>query len=347
MRSNWQVNHASRHGDRKMRGEEIVKTKRTLTGILLLGAMALSSNVQAQDAYPSKPIRIVIGFAAGGGTDVVLRTLAVKLGDLLKTTIVVDNKPGANGNLANEFVAKAPADGYTFAYNTSSMVLSPSLYRKLSYDFNRDLTPVALTANMPLVVGVSKNVKAANIQEFVAMLRTAGHKLNYGSAGNGNITHLSALLFLQAVNATATHVPYKSEAPVVGDLMGAQIDFYVGTAAAMVPVVKDGRVKGLAVTSLRRMPSLPDIPTLNETVAKNLELGAWSGIMAPANTPSAIVEKLNTVINAALQDSGLRAKLVAQSTEVRGGSVADYRAFLKAESDRWTGIIRAAQVTLD
>jgi tripartite-type tricarboxylate transporter receptor subunit TctC len=321
--------------------------KQIFARALAVAVLALPCALHAQDAYPSKPIRIVIGFAAGGGTDIVLRTLATKMGELLKTPFVVDNKPGANGNIANDIVAKASPDGYTLGYNTSSMVLSPSLYKNLTYDFNRDLTPVVLTANMPLIVAVSKNVKAATIQDFVTTLRAGGQKLNYGSAGNGNITHLSALLFLQAVNATATHVPYKSEAPVVTDLIGAQIDFYVGTAAGLVPVVQDKRVRGLAVTSLKRMPNLPDVPTLNETVAKNLELGAWSGIVAPANTPAAIVNTLNSAANAALQDRDLRAKLAVQSTEPRGGSVAEYRAFLKSEAERWGGIIRAARVTVD
>ena len=314
---------------------------------MVSAGLVAAGNAPAQDSYPSKPIRIVIGFAAGGGTDVVLRTIAVKLADMLKVGVVVDNKPGANGNLANEIVSKAPADGYTLVYNTSSIVLSPSLYQNLAYDLSRDLTPVVLSANMPLVVSTSRNLKANTIQQFVTQVKAEGHKLNYGSAGNGNITHLSALLFLQAVGSTATHVPYKSEAPAISDLMGGQIDFYVGTAAGMVPVVRDGRVKGLAVTGLRRIPSLPETPTLHETVAKGLELGAWSGIMAPANTPAAIVNKLNAVINAALQDTDLRAKLAAQSTEPRGGSEADYRMFLKSELERWGGIIKAANVKAD
>ncbi len=315
--------------------------------VALTAALFAALPAQAQDAYPNKPIRLVLGFAAGGGTDVIVRGIAQKVGDILGQQVVVDNKPGANGNIAAEAVAKSPNDGYTLLYNTSSVVLSPGLYSKLNYDVSKDFTPVSLSANLPIVVVTSPKFPAKTIQEFVAQLKANPGKFNYASAGNGNITHLSCLLFLSAVGATATHVPYKSEAPAVTDVAGGQVDFYCGTAPGVMPLVKDKRLQALAVSTLKRMDSLPNVPTLSETVAKGLELGAWSGIVAPAGTSPQIVDKWNAALAQAMQDKGLLEKFAAQGAEPKHTTPAQYGTFIQSELGRWTRIIKQNQVRMD
>jgi len=311
---------------------------RALTALALVGGQAAF----AQDTYPSKPIRIIIGFAAGGGTDLVLRSIATRLSASMGVPVIVDNRPGANGNIAGDAVAKAAADGYTLLYNTSSMVLSPHMYAKLSYDHTRDLTPIALTANIPLVLAAYTGVPAQTPQEWVAYLKANPGKISFASAGIGNVTHLAAERILQSVGARAVHVPYKSEAPAIPDLVGGQVQFYVGTANAIIPQVKNKRLKGIAVGSMKRMDAIPDVPTLAETIMPGVELGAWSGVMAPANTPPAIVARLNAELNKVLQEPELRAKITETGAEVRGSTVEQYAAFIKSESERWGQAVRAA-----
>jgi len=318
-------------------------------GASLFAVLALSAAQAslAQDNYPNQPIRIVIGFGAGGGTDAVLRSIAGKLAENLGVPVVVDNKPGANGNLAGDAVSKSSADGYTLLYNTSSLVLSPHLYTQLSYDFARDLTPVALTANIPLALVTHPSVPVTTVQEFVACLKANPNKVNYASAGNGNVTHLAAVQLLQSVGAQATHVPYKSEGNALPDLLGGQVQFYLGTVNAMIPQIKQKNLRGLAVTSLTRIEAISDVPTLAETILPGTEFGAWSGVMAPTKTPRAIVAKLNTALNKALQDPELRAKIIGTGAEVRGSTVEQYDAFLKSEFKRWGQAVKAAGLKME
>ena len=304
-------------------------------------------NSSAQDAYPSRPIKFVVGFPAGGGTDAVLRAIAAKLTENLGVSVVVENKPGANGNIAGEMVAKAAPDGYTFLYNTSSMVLSPLLYPKLNYDYTRDLVPVALTANIPFVLAVHPAFPPNNIKEFVAYLKANPNKVNYATAGEGNVTHLATVLFLQSIGAQATHIPYKGEAPGLADLMGGQVQFMLGNSNSLIPQIKQKNLKGISSASLKRMAALPELPTLSETILLGVEYGAWSGVMAPAGTPRPILARMNAALNKALQDPELRDKIISTSAEVRGSSEQEYAAFLKAEADRWGKVIRGLGLTLD
>jgi tripartite-type tricarboxylate transporter receptor subunit TctC len=311
------------------------------TRLLAVAALFAAPAAHAQDAYPSKPIRIVIGFAAGGGTDSVLRAIATRLGARLGVNVIVENKPGANGNLAGETVAKAPADGYTLLYNTSSMVLSPHIYAKLNYDYTRELMPVALTANIPLLLATHPSTPVSTVQELVAWLKASPGKANYASAGTGNVTHLATVQLLQSVGAQANHVPYKAEAPALTDLVGGQVDFYLGTANALIPLVSQKRVRGLAVSSLKRIDAVPELPTLAETVLPGIEFGAWSGVMAPAGTPGTIVARLNAELNAVLQEPELRARIIATGAEVRGSTVEQYASFIRSEYERWGQAVKA------
>ena len=320
--------------------------KITAIGVFFAG-LFFGLPASAQDTYPSKPIRLVLGFAAGGGTDVIARTLAQKMGEILGQTVILENKPGANGNIAADMVVKSDADGYTLLYNTSSIVLSPSLYSSLNYDVLKDFSPVSLTANIPIILVVSPKLGMTNVQAFVSALKARPGQINYASAGNGNITHLSALLFLQAVGASATHIPYKSESPAVTDVMGGQVDFYLGTAAGVIPMVRDNRLNGLAVSTLARMEAVPGIPTMSESVAPGLELGAWSGIIAPAGTKPEIIDKLNATIKLAMQDKVLLQKFEAQGAQPKYSTPSQYEAFIKSELVRWTEIIKLNKVRMD
>jgi tripartite-type tricarboxylate transporter receptor subunit TctC len=234
----------------------------------------------------------------------VARVLAQQVGQQLGQSVIVDNRPGANGNIGNALVAKAPADGYTVLYNTSSIALSSSLYKKMSYDVTRDLRPVALTAVVPLGLVVNPKVPANTVQELVKYAQDHKGKLSYGSAGNGNVTHLAAFQVVQHYNMDASHVPYKGSAPADVDLVAGQIDFMTDTINSVAPFIKDGRLRLLAVSTAGRIPNFPNAPTLAESGMTGFEAGAWQGVMVPAKTPVAIVERLNAELMKALRTRG-------------------------------------------
>lgn len=322
--------------------------RRTLMAALVCAPLALPLAVQAQAAWPAaRPITMVVPFPPGGPTDLVARVLAQKLSEQLGQQVIVENRAGANGNIGAAAVAKAAPDGYTVLYNTSAVTLSPAMYKSMAYDLKRDLAPVALTAVVPLALVVANKVPANSVRSFIEHARANPGKLIYGSAGNGNITHLGAFQFVRATGIDAIHTPYKGSAPADVDLAGGQIDFMTETINSILPFVKDGRVKLLAVTTARRLPALPDVPTLEESGVPGSEAGAWQGVMVPARTPRAIVDRLNAEINAALRTPEVRARLAQQATEPLGGSVDEYAAYLDKELARWSQVVKATGVTLD
>ena len=301
----------------------------------------------AQGTYPDKPIKLVVAFPPGGPTDLVARVLAQKLTEQMGQPVVVDNKGGANGNIGAEFAAKAPPDGYTVFYNTSAVALSPALYKKLSYDVTTDLAPVALTAVIPLVLAVHPSVPANNVQEFLAYVKANPDKVTYGSAGNGNVTHLGAFLLLQSQGLTATHAPYKGSAPALTDLVGGQTQFVTDTVNSALPFIRDKRLRALAVTSLKRTAVLPDVPTLNETVSTGFEVGAWQGMLVPAKTPPDIVKRLNAEVLKALASSDVKVRLAAQGADPLGSTPAEYGAYIKSEIERWTKVVKLTGASLE
>jgi len=307
----------------------------------------LAGAAPAQTAYPDKPIKLVLAFPPGGPTDLVARVLAQKLGEQMGQTVVVENKPGANGNIAAELVAKSLPDGYTVFYNTSAVALSPALYKKLGYDVLSDFAPVALTAVIPLVLAVHPSLPVTTIQEFIDYLKLNPGKFSYGSAGNGNITHLGAFLMLQAKGLSAAHIPYKGSAPALMDLVGGQTQFTTDTVNSALPFIKEKRLRALAVTSLTRTSVLPDVPTLNETVMPGFEVGAWQGLLVPAKTSPEIVKRLNAEILKVLASSDVRAKLALQGAEPLGSTPTEYGAYIKSEVDRWIRVVKQSGVTLD
>ncbi len=322
--------------------------KLIIRGLAIACALSgLAGAAPAQTAYPDKPIKLVLAFPPGGPTDLVARVLAQKLGEQMGQTVIVENKPGANGNIAAELVAKSLPDGYTVFYNTSAVALSPALYKKLGYDVLSDFAPVALTAVIPLVLAVHPSLPVTTIQEFIDYLKLNPGKFSYGSAGNGNITHLGAFLMLQAKGLSAAHIPYKGSAPALMDLVGGQTQFTTDTVNSALPFIKEKRLRALAVTSLTRTSVLPDVPTLNETVMPGFEVGAWQGLLVPAKTSPEIVKRLNAEILKALASSDVRAKLALQGAEPLGSTPIEYGAYIKSEVDRWIKVVKQSGVTLD
>jgi tripartite-type tricarboxylate transporter receptor subunit TctC len=323
--------------------------RRMIVSSVLLACCGLTAVTlaQAQTAYPDKPIRLVLPFPPGGPTDLVARVLAQKVGEQMGQPVLVENKPGANGNIAADMVAKAPADGYTVLYNTSSIALSATLYKKLNYDVRTDFAPIALTAVIPLVLAVHPSLPVYNVQEFLNHVKANPGKLTYGSAGNGNITHLGAYLLLHSRGLQATHAPYKGSAPALTDLVGGQTQFMTDTINSALPFIRDNRLRALAVTSLKRTSVLPEAPTLNETVMPKFEVGAWQGMLVPAKTPSDIVKRLNAEVMKALNSPEVKAKLAVQGAEPLGSTPEEYGQYIQSEIARWGQVVKLTGATLD
>jgi len=322
--------------------------KITFAAMTLLLSVAAPSSAQSNAAdWPTRAVTLVIPFPPGGPTDLIGRMLAKQLTAQLGQSVVVENKAGANGNIGGQAVANAKPDGYTALYNTSSLALSPSLYKNLNYSPTKDLTPVSSTAIVPLMLLVNNNVPVNTIQEFVAYAKKNPGKLSYSSGGNGNITHLAAFLLLQAMGLEATHVPYKGSAPAMVDLMGGQVEFSTNTINDSMLLVRDKRLKGLAVTSAKRSSALPDVPTVSETVLKDFDMGAWQGVMMPAGTDPKIVNVLSTEIRKALQDPAMLKQLDAQGAQVLGSTPEQYAQYLANEIKRFAEVVKAAGVTVE
>jgi tripartite-type tricarboxylate transporter receptor subunit TctC len=315
-----------------------------LTATWILGVVTCTGAAAnaAQDNWPTKPIRLLVGFAPGGPTDNVARILAEKLGSELGQTVIIENKAGAAGNIAATALTQAPADGYTLLYNTSSIVIAPWVYSNPGFDPLKDFAPVGLTAAVPLVLATNMQVPAQSPQELVKILKDNPEKYNYASSGVGAIEHLTAAQLLSTLGLKATHVAYKGTAPAQVDLISGATQFTTTTLNTAIAPLKAGKLKALAITSRERWSEMPNVPTIAETLAPGFESLAWQGIVAPKGTPAAVVNKLNAAINAALKSPDVRQKLDQQGTIVLGGSVDEYKAYLKSEYDRWGQVVKQA-----
>lgn len=323
----------------------ITKKMALLTACTCIAALSGTQAIgQTTDSYPNRAIRIVVPFAPGGATDIIARVIGQKLSEQVGQPVVIDNKAGANGNIAAEYVAKAPPDGYTVLYNTSSMALSPALYKNLNYNVLTDFEPVILTSVVPLLLTVNPSIPAKNVEEFIALLKQNPDKYAYGSAGLGNITHLGSFLFLQELGLKATHVPYKGSAPSVVATVGGEVAFNMEPINVGLAFVRDNKLRALAVTTKAKSSVLPAVPTLNETVMPGFEIGAWQGVMAPARTPQPVVDYLNRQILKALASDDVKAKLSAQGAELLGSTPQEYAAYLKSELARWEKAIKTSGV---
>ncbi|MBL6458108.1 tripartite tricarboxylate transporter substrate binding protein [Belnapia sp. T6] len=317
--------------------------------LLALGAAGLAAPALAQGGFPDRPVRLVVAFPPGGPTDVVARILAERMGRDLGQTIVVENRGGANGNIAAEAVAKAEPDGYTVLYNTSSIVISRALYKRLSYDLLRDLAPVSLTAASPLALVVNPAAPPRTAREFIDWVKANPGKLSYSSGGVGNISHLVTFLVMRHIGGDAVHVPYRGTAAALTDTAAGNVQFTADTVVTALPMIQEGRVRAIAVSSAERTPLLPDVPAMGEVglTPPGFDLGAWQGILAPARTPPAAIARLNAAVAAALADPEVRARLAAQGAKPTGGSPADYAATIQSEIGLWTKVVADSGATAE
>jgi len=302
--------------------------------------LAVMTSMLWAQSWPTKPVRMIIAFPPGGPTDLVSRVLAQKLSEQLGQQVIVDNKPGAGGNIAAELAARAAPDGYTIFYNTSAIVIGPALYGKVNYDTLKDFAPVLLTASVPMVLVVNPQLPARSVKEFVDLAKTRSGALNYSSSGTGTITHLASAMMSTQTGIQTQHIPYKGSAPGLVDLASGQTQFMIDTINTVLPYVRDNRLRGLAVTSAKRSPLLPDLPTLAEAGISGFEAAAWQGIVVPTGTPNEIVQKLNAEVNKALTHPDIRSRLAAQGADILGGTPAEYAAYLRSEMPRWAKAVK-------
>ena len=303
--------------------------------------LAPLSQVQAADAYPSKPIRMVVGFAAGGSADINARIVAQELGKELDGTIVVDNKGGAGGNLGAVEVKRAAPDGYTMFYATSAVVLAPSLYARPGFDPYADYTPISLTATIPLLLVVNPKVPARTVNEFIALAKAKPGEMNYGSSGSGALLHLGGALFTKEEGIQATHVAYKGSAPAVADLLAGTTQFMFLPINESIAHVKSGALRALAITSEKRSALLPDVPTIREATGKTtMDMGAWQGLMLPRGAPREVVDKVTAALKKTLADKPTQERLTGQGSVVLGGGAKEYSDYMKVEGERWAKVIK-------
>lgn len=324
-----------------------MKHQKSIAGKLALCAaawLAVAGSVFAQAPYPSRPIRMVIPFPPGASTDNLARLVGSALSEQLPATVVPDNKPGANGKIGTQLVTKAPADGYTLLFNTSSLVLNAALHANPGYDPIRDFAPVTQVASLPLVYVISSTYPAADVKEFVRHARRRPGEVLYGSAGIGNGTHLGAQLFFDVVGIKAVHVPYKGGGPAIIDVAAGRVFFYAGSVSALLPFIKQRRLKALAVGALERLPVLPDVPTVHETVAPNFEASLWQGVVAPAGTPPAILTRLHREIAQFLSRPSTRERLAVEGAIASGSTPEQYAAYIRSELHRWSKVVANAGI---
>lgn len=306
---------------------------RSLTGAALASAVLIFGTAHAQDAWPNKPIRVVVPFPPGGSIDMVTRLIGQKLSEELKVPVVVDNRPGASGNIGMDHVAKSPKDGYTLVMAPFSVATNVHLFQKLSFDPLKDLAPIIRVADQPNVLIVNpQRVPASTVPELINHLKANPGKLSFGTSGVGNPQDLSARVFMQATGTEMVNVAYKGGAPALADLLGGHINMMFETSPTAVPNVKSGKVMALAVTSDKRLPTLPDVPTLAEAGVPGFKAVYWMGLLAPGGTPSEIVQKLNAASQKVLSQPEVQKQFAEISLYPAGGSAADFAAFIRSES---------------
>lgn len=313
------------------------------TSLAVAGCMCLVAAPAYAQKFPTKPVRIVVGFGPGGGTDLAARAIAQKLGDAFGTSFVVDNRPGAAGNLAGDIVAKANPDGYTILMANSTIAI-PSLFRKLPFDVRRDFTPLSLIALGPSVLVVNPSIAANDVKSLVAMAKAKPGQLTYGSGGVGNITHLAMELLMASTGTQMIHVPYKGGAPsVVGLISGEVMTLFTSIPTAL-PQIQAGKMRAIGVSISRRSPALPNVPTIAESGVPGYYAASWYGLLLPAGVPQAVVDSLAREIVAAMQVPAIRDGMTRQGFDPVGNTPAEYRTFFAEEIPRWEKVVKAAGI---
>ena len=312
----------------------------------IFAVLALAAGLAQSQQYPTKPVRIIAPFAPGGGTDFIARLIAQKLTERLGHQVIVENKPGAGGNLGAEFAVKSAPDGYTLLLVAGSYTVNPSLY-KLSFDPVNDIMPLVQLSQGPFVVAVHPSVPANNLKELIELARRQPDKLSYASAGSGSITHLASELFLDMAKVKIVHIPYKGTGPALNDTIAGSTQLIFGSVSTTLQFIKSGRLRGLAVTTPRRISALPDLPTVAEAGVPGYEVVLWHGLVAPKGVPRPIVDRLNREANEVLKAKDMGDLLATDGVAPAGGTPEQFRAVIKADIERWRGVVKQANIKVD
>ena len=317
--------------------------RRSITALTLSAAACIA---MAQD-YPTKPIRLVVPFPPGGGTDILARTVANKLIAMNNWTVVVDNRPGAGGNIGVDAAAKSAPDGYTLVMGqTSNLTINPSLYAKLPYDPVKDFEPIALVGSSPIAIVVRAESPYRTLADLIAAARAKPDSVSMATSGNGTVAHLSGVRLQKITGTTFVHIPYKGASGALPDIIGGRVDIFLSSVPTVQGQIASGKLRALTVTSLKRSPILPNAPTVAETY-KGFEANTWFGILAPAGTPKPIIATLNAEINKALKDKKVRTTIEAEGGEVLGGTPGDFAAFIKSETAAWGQVVKESGARID
>jgi tripartite-type tricarboxylate transporter receptor subunit TctC len=311
------------------------------TALALAALLAATAPRAAADVYPSRPIRFVVAFPPGGGTDIIARTVAQKLAERIAQQVVVDNRPGAGGNIGTDIVAKSAPDGYTLLMGSAGpLAINASLFKTLPFDPIRDLAPVTLAASTPNVLVVHPSLKVSTVKELIELAKAEPGQINFASSGFGTPAQLAGELFNSMAHVKLVHVPYKGASPALADLLGGQVQVMFSTMPPALPHVKDGKLRALAVTSLKRSPAAPDLPTLDESALPGFEASTWHGVVLPAGTPSEIIARLNREIVAILHLPEVVERLSSQGAEALGSTPEEFAAYIRSETAKWARVVR-------
>jgi tripartite-type tricarboxylate transporter receptor subunit TctC len=316
--------------------------------VLALAAAASFASIPAHaDSWPNKPIRLIVPFPPGGGTDLIARELVHKMTSY-GYSFVVDNRPGSGGNIGVDAAAKSAPDGYTLVLGqTSNLAINPTLYPKLPYDPNKDLTPVSLVASSPLVIVAGVGTPYKNLADIVSAAKAKPGSINFASSGNGTVSHLAAELFQKEAGIELTHIPYKGATQGVTDVIGGQVQLYISSIPTLQPHIRSGKMRAIAVTSAKRVPEMPQVPTIAESGYPNFDAVTWFGILGPANLPRDVVAKLNADINKALKDEDLSKKLAAEGATVAGGTPEQFSKLIHDDIERWGKVVKDSGAKID
>ncbi len=310
---------------------------------LLIVSVVMAAPVHAQ-YYPAKPIRMIVPFAPGGPSDILGRALGQSAGERLGQQFVIDNRGGGSGNIGAEIVARSVADGYTLLIGTPGILIANPAMGKVPFDTQRDFAPVTLAANLTSIMVVHPSTPVRTLKEFIEYARARPRQLTYGTSGNGSASHLGTELFKLAARVDITHVPYKGAAPAITDLLGGHLSVMLIGVPISLPHVRTGKLIALGIASAQRYPAAMDLPTLAESGLPGFEVSNWTAVLAPAGTPAAIVARLNAELNAVLKTPEMRERLLKQGFEASGGTPGEFAAYLRAETEKWTKVVREARI---
>jgi len=328
--------------------------KITPTPFLLLSALSVAAFVLSAGSapafaqkYPEKPLRLIVPFAPGGGTDVLGRFIAAKLSENLSVSVLIDNRGGAGGTIGTEAAARSASDGYTMLFTSASHTFNPSLYAKLGYDPLKDFAPVTLAAMVPHLLVVHPSLPVKNVKELIALARQRPGQIFFGSGGTGSSVHLAAALFIAIARIDMTHVPYKGGGPAMTGVMSGEASVMFPTMQSVMPLVKSGRLRPLAISTAARSPAVPDIPTIAEAGVPGYDATGWYGMLAPAGTPQAVIERLHAEVVKILTTPDLRNRLAAEGAVAVGNTPAQFDNFIRSEIAKWAKIIRDLKIKVD